>query len=332
MNHQSQTNSPNLKIKGLGGLGAILMFLAPLTLIKMPIELFLFIEVLGLILMLISLKELANYYTAKGIFYNSMIAISVAAVGGVVTFEVTWHSVSPIISSPFSSSNINVLSTYLQSIFTAILIFFVFLIITAVFARQSLSLLSKKTNVDLFSLAGTMLLAGAILSFIIVGFFLIWVGLLFLGIAFFLIGHQQPPQSDAVGRAIGHLNNTYGSRSNSESNNCRTDYSGCDQAWASELDRQQKMDRAQERRYREMEEKMICGSTCNCTGTCSADCGCTCTCTVTCSADCGCTCTGTCNDCGCTCTGTCNDCGCTYTCNDCGCTSTCSCTFTCAPN
>jgi uncharacterized membrane protein len=70
-------------------------------------------------------------------------------------------------------------------------VLFVFVIITAIFLRKSLGLLSTKTGVGLFGTTGLLILIGAVLTIIAVGLLLIWIAMLILAIAFFSIKPQQ---------------------------------------------------------------------------------------------------------------------------------------------
>ncbi|MDR1993678.1 MAG: DUF996 domain-containing protein [Nitrososphaerota archaeon] len=58
--------------------------------------------------------------------------------------------------------------------------------------RQSLNILREKSNITLFSIAGMLLLIGALLCIIIVGFIIIWIAVLLLIITSFQIKPQEP--------------------------------------------------------------------------------------------------------------------------------------------
>jgi uncharacterized membrane protein len=68
-----------------------------------------------------------------------------------------------------------------------------FVLLTTVFLRRSLEYMSAKSGIVLFQTAGTLLLAGAILTIVLIGLILIWIAMLLLAIAFFSIRSQQPP-------------------------------------------------------------------------------------------------------------------------------------------
>jgi uncharacterized membrane protein len=72
-------------------------------------------------------------------------------------------------------------------------IIFVFIIIEAVFYRRSLTLLKTKSGIGLFGTTGILLLIGAILTIILIGYLIVWIAILLLAIAFFEL-RPQPVQ------------------------------------------------------------------------------------------------------------------------------------------
>ncbi|MBN1245190.1 DUF996 domain-containing protein, partial [Candidatus Bathyarchaeota archaeon] len=67
--------------KNLGGVGAILMFIGVLPLFAYSGV----ISLVGLILTLIAVKGLADYYSEAGIFNNALYAVITAIAGGIAT-------------------------------------------------------------------------------------------------------------------------------------------------------------------------------------------------------------------------------------------------------
>jgi uncharacterized membrane protein len=95
--------------------------------------------------------------------------------------------------------NFSILTNFLMYIAAAVIVLFVFLIITAIFLRKSLNLLSAKSGVGLFGTTGLLLLIGAVLTIIAIGLILIWIAFILLAIAFFYIkaapAQATPPPS-----------------------------------------------------------------------------------------------------------------------------------------
>jgi len=197
--------------KNLGGVGAILMFIGFI----MPfVQAFgILLSLVGLILVLVSLKGLADYYNEAGIFNNFLYG-SIAGVVGVVVaglavvFAVftmlsdfiyaiypTWNgdwATLPGLTPDASAIDPTAIMPFLAAILLVLLVLFFTAIIVAIFMRKSLNSLSAKTGVGLFGTTGLLLLIGAVLTIIAVGFILIWVAMLILAIAFFSMKPQQP--------------------------------------------------------------------------------------------------------------------------------------------
>jgi uncharacterized membrane protein len=202
--------------KNLGGIGAILIVIGMLGFAVPYAGILLLI---GLILLLIGLKGLADYYKEGGIFNNTLYAIILAIVGVVVavgTFIVTaLAALSDIIGRTIDLSNVTdwtTLGTELTNRFTnfadfsaiwtligafvvALIIIFVFAIVAVFFFRRSLNQLSSKTGVGMFGTAGLLMLIGAVLTIVVIGILLIWIAWILVAVAFFQIRSQAaaPP-------------------------------------------------------------------------------------------------------------------------------------------
>jgi uncharacterized membrane protein len=191
--------------KNLGGVGAILIFVGVLPFFAYSG----IISLIGIILVLIGLKGLADYYSEAGIFNNALYAVIAAIVGGVATVAVALVALVGFFtelglnmgniadwSTDFSAINwtnlgFNVIGNFVAYILLALVVLFVFVIITAIFLRKSLGLLSTKTGVGLFGTTGLLILVGAVLTIIAIGLILIWVAMLILAIAFFSVKPKQ---------------------------------------------------------------------------------------------------------------------------------------------
>ena len=71
------------------------------------------------------------------------------------------------------------------------MLLFVFLIIAMFFVRKSLTQLSSKSGIGLFGTAGLVMLIGAVLTIIVVGLIVIWIGLILATAAFFMMKEPQ---------------------------------------------------------------------------------------------------------------------------------------------
>jgi len=171
------------------------------------------VSLVGLILTLIAVYGLANYYRESGIFNNALYAVITAIVGGIVFVAVVFLALfdffvdlgftigignladwaTELSQIDWTNIGFNIIGSFLVYILLALVVLFVFVVITAVFLRKSLGLLSAKSGVGLFGTTGTIILVGAVLTIIAIGILLVWVALLLLAAAFFSIKPQQAP-------------------------------------------------------------------------------------------------------------------------------------------
>jgi len=162
------------------------------------------LSLLGVILLLIGLKGLANFYNEQGIFNNVLYSIITCIVGVVVAVgAVVISAVSALADLGIDIANINdwdTLGTDLGAIFTdfsdfgaiwslisalivGIIILFVTVIISMYFFRKSMDQLSTKSGIGLFGTAGLLMLIGAVIP--IIGLLIIWIGYILATVAFF---------------------------------------------------------------------------------------------------------------------------------------------------
>jgi uncharacterized membrane protein len=162
---------------------------------------------------MVSLYNLAGYYTERGIFNNAIyglitgIAGVFIAVGAVILTVLTsltdflyavfpswngdWTALSGLTPDP-TNLTIDTIVPFLTGLFVALLVLWVFGILTFFFVRRSLLSLSGKSGVGLFSTAGLLMLIGAVLIIALgIGLLLIWIGVLILAVAFFQLRPQQ---------------------------------------------------------------------------------------------------------------------------------------------
>jgi len=199
----------------LGIVGAVLMLIG-----FIPFSSYVgVIALVGFILILVALHGLGDYYKEGGIFSNALYGFIAGIVGVVVTaaaalyviFDTSiltnfLHTIYPGWDGKWSSlggltantSNITAsnIAPVLGALFAVLVILWVFFIASAVFNRRSLKMLSAKASVGLFSTAGTLLLVGAVLAIVLIGFLLIWIAVLLIAIAFFQMKPQ--PQQPAT--------------------------------------------------------------------------------------------------------------------------------------
>ena len=197
--------------KNLGGIGAILMFIG-FILPTFASGFGLILPIVGLILTLVSLKGFADYYSEAGIFnnflYGTIAGIVGIVVAGLAFVFVVFTMLTDFLYSIFPTWNGDLSSLtgltpdvtaidptaimpFLSAFLLILVILFFTAIIVAIFMRKSLNSLSAKAGVGLFGTTGLLLLIGAVLTIIAIGFILIWIALLIMTIAFFSMKPQE---------------------------------------------------------------------------------------------------------------------------------------------
>jgi uncharacterized membrane protein len=166
----------------LGGIGAILMLIGVLPYINY----YGIVEFVGAILVLVALHGFARAYTESGIFDNALYGIIAGIVGVVLAVAIgiavvlpnitdfllkvfpgwngDWTTISSLSGMIPNTSNISfgdIIPFIVAAIFV-IVILWVSAIISTFLVRRSLKQLSARTNVRLFSTAGTLLFVGAV--------------------------------------------------------------------------------------------------------------------------------------------------------------------------
>jgi uncharacterized membrane protein len=192
--------------KNMGGVGALLLVIAGIGIFGTPFVGLL--GIVGLILILVALKGMADNYNEPGIFKNALYFF-IAAVIGVAAFIGTlvasliyfltslpdwaqtyinnqdWQGLANAFQQHIS--DLGFVWTLVGAVVLALVVLFVMFVVAMLFFRRSLGLLSTKTNVGLFGTAGLLMLIGAALTIILIGFLLIWIGWILLTVAFFSV-------------------------------------------------------------------------------------------------------------------------------------------------
>jgi uncharacterized membrane protein len=199
--------------KTLGGVGAILLLIGVIPYGQPFLGV---IALIGFILVLVALNDLAKYYKESGIFNNALYGFIAAIVGLVAaataaiyvifytsTLTDFLHKIYPGWNGSWSSlahltpntSNITMsnVAPVLEAMLAVLVILWIFLVISAFLYRRSLKMLSTKASVNLFSTAGLLLIIGAILTIVLIGLVIMWIAVLLIAVAFFQI-KPQPEQ------------------------------------------------------------------------------------------------------------------------------------------
>ncbi len=199
--------------KNLGGVGALLLFIGPLlSFVPYLGGVGGLIGLIGFILVLIALKSFADHYNDAGIFNNALYGFITTIVGIVSAFGAflataltviadlgieDWTDATEWTTVLTEETAFDTILKLLGGVIIAVVILFAFAILTAFLYRKSLGTLASKSGVGLFGTAGLLLLIGAVLTIILIGFVLIWICFLLIAIAFFSIRPTavEPPPS-----------------------------------------------------------------------------------------------------------------------------------------
>jgi uncharacterized membrane protein len=182
-----------------GEIGAILMFIGPLS----PV-----ISVVGLILLLVAFHGLAGDYKDSHIFSNVIFGVFAVIIGAVIAVVIiviaafgllsvlginisNWTNWTALQNFNWQSfTNWSALVPYAVAIIGALFVLFVFIVVAAIFLRRSINTLYDKSGVHMFATTGLVLLIGACLTVVIIGFVLLWVSLILLAVAFSRMRHS----------------------------------------------------------------------------------------------------------------------------------------------
>jgi uncharacterized membrane protein len=170
--------------KNLGIIGAFIIFFEVILLRGIPA--FNILKFTGIIVILISLYNLANFYQSKNIFNNARIGALMAIIG--IIISLASGGIIPTIPS-------FVMWSYARICYSAIV--GVFFTVSAFYVRRSLNELASRSGTALFKTASLVLFIGAILTIImLIGLPIMWIAFLILAIAFFTMKEPNSPHTN----------------------------------------------------------------------------------------------------------------------------------------
>lgn len=170
--------------KTLGGVGALLMVIG--TFIP-------FLSLVGIILLLIGLKNLADHYNDNSIFQNALYGFLFGVIGIVAGAVVILSLIFGFaLLAPVDFIDPAGPLAFIGGIIIALIVVFIFYLLAAIFYKKSFDILSQKTGETMFGTAGLLLLIGAVLTIIIIGLLIMFVAWILLTVAFFSTRTQAP--------------------------------------------------------------------------------------------------------------------------------------------
>ena len=170
--------------KNLAGIGSILLMF--------PV-----VSIVGIILVFVGIKGLAEYYKDDSIYRNAIWGvifgiIALVAIAVAVPIIILGGLFSTVALGPFG------IGFGLVAILLLAVIVFIFYVIAAMYFRKAFNSLAQRSGEHMFETAGTLLFIGAILTIaFFIGLLLIFVAWIIATIAFFSI--KVPPQPYTYG-------------------------------------------------------------------------------------------------------------------------------------
>lgn len=193
--------------KLLGEIGALLLVVSPFGGSAGTA-----LGLIGLVLLLVVFNDLADHYKDRSIFKNVLWGIIILVVGVVIATATvsiaaagalsqiglqvsSWSDPAAWQGIDWNNLNYDMLAPYFAAMIGALVVLFALTVVAAYFLRRSLTTLASRTGIDMFATSGLILLIGAILTIVLVGFVLLWIAMILLAIAFFRLRIEQPVQS-----------------------------------------------------------------------------------------------------------------------------------------
>jgi uncharacterized membrane protein len=181
---ESNRNFESNKI--LGGVGAILTAIGSLVLFNGSVGI---VGILGLILVLISMRGLADEYKHYSIFHSALIGFILGIIGIFIAI-IVFAAFAFLSGFIFVHPVIGILGIVGAVIGWGLM--FLFFLLSGVFFRHAFYHLAYESRINLLRTGGLLLLIGGILTVIFVGFFLLFVGWIIIAVGLFSL--QLPMQ------------------------------------------------------------------------------------------------------------------------------------------
>lgn len=170
--------------KSMAGIGALFLVIGSFV----P-----FLSLVGIILLLVGLRDLSRHYNDNAIFQNALYAVIFGIIGIVAA---GFALISLFFGGLFLGGGGAFLGLA-AGVIVALVVVFIFYILMALYFRKAFDSLAGKTGVGMFRTAGLLLLIGAILTIVFVGLILIFVAWILATVAFFSMTPATASQQSA---------------------------------------------------------------------------------------------------------------------------------------
>ncbi|MCX7796642.1 MAG: DUF996 domain-containing protein [bacterium] len=171
--------------KFLGGIGAILYVLGFIPNIGI------YLEIIGLILILVAISKLAKRFNNREIYSKFLIGFIAGVISAILIFISVGVLIIEILGEITGMASESTLSKMSGSFILMLIAVYVLSILSAYNWRKSFNIISSYTNIGQFNTAGNLLFWGAITSIILVGILIAFIGSIFLAVAFFNLPEKE---------------------------------------------------------------------------------------------------------------------------------------------
>jgi uncharacterized membrane protein len=180
--------------KTLGGVGGILALL-----FWAPFNSGIVLLIVGLVLMLFAVKNIADIVGDQAIFSNMLYSVVLAIIGPIIATVVLISAAASFLNvfsgfMPGTTTPPSGFFALIGIIILAAVVLWVCILISTVFLKRSYDTIALKLRVDMFRTSGLLFLIGAATLIVGVGFVILFIAAILQIVAFFSIPEQVAPQ------------------------------------------------------------------------------------------------------------------------------------------
>ena len=138
------------------------------------------IGLIGIILFLVAMNSLSQYYSEPGIFKNALYGFLINVIGTVALVVIAFALVITTAVSSATSSTPGLSGAGFITVFLGVIVgALVISVVSAVLYMRAFNKLGEKSGVHSFNTAGLLYLIGAVLAIVLVGGLLVWIAWIF---------------------------------------------------------------------------------------------------------------------------------------------------------
>jgi len=189
--------------KSLGGVGAILVLIGGFVGAPGGV-----LAIVGLILVLIAVKYIADVLADQTVFNNMIIAVVLSIIGLVALIVIVLSAFYSFIGfrnfsfMPRTAPPVGFVA-FVTSIIIGAVIAWVFFLIASIFLKRSYETIGTRLGIGTFHTTGLLYLIGAALSIIGIGLIIVFIAEILQIVAFFSIPEQMPMGPQPMPRQMG---------------------------------------------------------------------------------------------------------------------------------